>query len=346
MHSKTKIEKIEEVLKKHQAPSFVLAQIKHAIYKEGILDYEKITTLPKSLRTALKSELGDVLSLKNIFETEGGQAHKVLFETRDGQKIESVRMLFRPDDDVHESICISSQSGCALGCKFCATGGIGFKKNLTSEEISDQVLYFRTKYDTGSISFMGMGEPLSNPDNVFDALKTLTDPLLLGISDRKINVSTVGIVPQIKRLNEEFPQVNLAFSLHSPFSKQRKELMPITNAYPIDEVFKVLDERIILTKRRIFLAYILLGGVNDSDEHVKGLVDVIKKRGKHSYLYHVNLIRFHPGPMELFDKPSIARVGKFQEILNKNNISNSLRQSFGLNIYAACGQLYGGYNKK
>ncbi|MBI5465634.1 radical SAM protein, partial [Candidatus Gottesmanbacteria bacterium] len=196
-------------------------------------------------------------------------------------------------------------------------------------------------------SFMGMGEPFSNPENVFEALHILTNKDFLGIGDRHINVSTVGIVPQIRRLTKEFPQVNLAFSLHSPFPDQRLQLMPVTKAYPIDKVFEALDERIKATKRRVFLAYLLLAGVNDTKDHVKALVDLIKKRGPHAYLYHVNLIRFNPGPGETeFNKASRESVDSFKKYLLDNNISCSLRQSFGLNIFAACGQLYGGYQKK
>lgn len=343
-----KLERINKVLAENGFKPFVLRQIQRAIFKEGKTNFTEISTLPLKLRQLLKAKIGEVLSLKKLFEIEGGQAHKVLFETRDAHRIETVRMLFRPDDDVHESLCISSQSGCALGCRFCATGAVGFKKNLTEEEITDQVLYFlQNKFSLGSISFMGMGEPLSNPENVFSALKVLTDKEFFGLSPRRINISTVGIVPQIKKLNELFPQVNLAFSLHTPFLEERKKLMPVTNAYSIEDVMKVLDERILKTKRRVFLAYILLGGVNDTKEHAEGLVKLIKSRGKHSYLYHVNLIRFHPGPSEkTFAKPLSENVERFRTILEINHISQSLRQSFGLKIYAACGQLYAGYKSK
>lgn len=343
----TKIFRIEPLLPEKNK-KLLQKQIKYAIYQKGIDDYEKITTIPKDIRMRLKNNLGDVLSLKNIFEVEGGQAQKVLFETKDGHKIEAVRMLFRPEDDIHESLCISSQSGCALGCRFCATGAIGFKKNLTAEEISDQVLYFKSKgQETDSISFMGMGEPLSNPENVFGALEILTSPDYMGISPRRINVSTVGIVPQIKKLTDRFPQVNLAFSLHSPFPEERLKLMPVTGSYSIDAVMEVLDEHIKKTRRRVFLAYILLSGINDDTEHAKALIDLIKKRGEHSYLYHVNLIRYHAGPTDSeFKETSKEKIDAFRKILDDKNISNSLRQSFGLKIFAACGQLYGGYNKK
>lgn len=346
----TKLEKIAKILPGKNKPLYI-KQIQYAIYKLGIVDFMAITTIPLDIRQKLKEELGSALSLKSIYEQEGGQAHKVLLETKTGERIETVRMLFKPNnDDSYESLCISSQSGCAMDCQFCSTGAIGFKKNLTTEEITDQVLYFMDSRLRGNdkeenISFMGMGEPLANPE-IFEALKILTDKEYFGISQRKINVSTIGIVPQIKRLTKEFPQVNLAFSLHSPYPAQRLELMPITKAYPIEAVMKVLDERIRATNRRIFLAYLLLKGVNDSQKHAQAVVDLIKKRGRHWYLYHVNLIRYNPGPsMVEFKAPTEKTVKNFIEVLDKNNISWSLRQSFGQKIFAACGQLYGGYNK-
>ncbi len=339
MSNPTKIQKIQALLPEKNKQLY-LKLINYAIYKKGIVDYEKITTIPKELGKLLKENLGDVLSLKKVFEAEGGQAHKVLFETRDGHRIEAVRMLFKGE---HESLCISSQSGCALACRFCATGAIGFKKNLTAEEISDQVLYFKSLgFEVDSISFMGMGEPLANFENVFSALRIITGDM--GIGERHINVSTVGIIPSIKRLTEEFPQINLAYSLHNAFPEERLQLMPITKAYPMDKVFEVLDVRIQKTNRRIFLAYILLGGLNDTEKHARELVDIIKKRGKHSYLYHVNLIRFNPGPTTTnFQKSKEEDVNRFKKIIDVSRVSYSMRQSFGLDIYAACGQLYAGY---
>ena len=295
----------------------------------------------------LKEKLGGILTLKNINEVKGGQAHKVLFETRDKERIEAVRMIFHPDDDIHESLCISSQSGCSLGCTFCATGAVGFKKNLTEDEISDQILYFKiNNLKISSISFMGMGEPFANP-NLFEALKIITDPNFLGISPRRLSISTVGLIPGIKRLTKEFPQINLAFSLHSPFPNQRLEIMPITKAYPINNIFDALDEHIKETNKRVFIAYILLKGVNDSPEHAKEIIKIIKERGRLSYLYHVNLIRYHPGPtISQFEKPNKESVNRFMEIIKDAGTNCTLKQSFGIKIYAACGQLYAKYETK
>lgn len=347
----TRVAKIESILNNMNSPPYRLEQIKHAIYDNGIERYSDISTLSKELREELVKELGDkVLSLTNIYEMEGGQAKKILFETGDSQRIETVRMLFEPTDErdyFHSSLCISSQSGCALACKFCATGAIGFKKNLTADEIADQVLYFRQKkLPVGSVSFMGMGEPFANP-NLWDALRILTDKDKMGMSRHKISISTVGLVPGIERLTKEFPQINLAFSLHTPFSGQRQELMPITKAYPIEVVMRAVKDYVLATNNKVFIAYALMEGTNDSLEHAEALVSLIRKQGPKSYLYHVNLIRFNPGPGTMeFKRPSVGRVSKFVEIIEKAGIQVTLRQSFGLDIYAACGQLYGKYNKE
>jgi len=343
MSINSKLELIKIILEMIRAPSYYLDEVRRFIYQKGVLDFVKMTSLPKSVRQTLKTRAGPVLSLTKIGETKSDQAQKILFVTRDGQRLETVRMLFKSKSGDHESLCISSQSGCALGCKFCATGAIGFKKNLTSEEISDQVLYFKAKnLPVKSIAFMGMGEPLANEDNVFAALKIITDPDYLGFSSRRISLSTVGIIPGIRRLMRAFPQVNLAFSLHSPFPKQRLELMPITKVYPIDQVMQTLDEHIRLTNKRMFLAYVLLAGVNDSASHAQELVKLIKSRGKYAYLYHVNLIRFNPGSTVIkFAKPTRDKIDAFRQILRRNDISHTLRQSFGIKIAAACGQLAG-----
>lgn len=346
MPALSRLEKIANIISETKSPSYVLSQIKYAIYKNGVTDYMEISNISKELRIKLRKELGDVLTLKNIHEVEGDQAHKVLFETRDNEKIESVRMTYHSENKIREPLCISSQSGCALGCKFCATGTMGLKKNLSADEIVDQILFFKNSgHKSDNILFMGMGEPFANP-NIFEAIKNIIDPELLGLSQRKISVSTVGLIPGIKRLTKEFPQVNLAFSLHSPFSKQRLELMPIEKAYPLDAVFDALDEHINATNKKVFIAYVLLKDVNDSKEHAQGIVNLIKARGKTAYLYHVNLIRYHPGPAIVeFEKPEKEVVDEFMKIIKESGVNCTLRQSFGVNIDAACGQLYASHVK-
>ncbi len=346
-----RLDKIQTLLESINSPPFRLGQVRHALYEEGVEYYSQISTVPKSMRQLLSETLGDrVLSLTNIFEATGGQAQKILFETQSKQRIETVRMLFRPTkerDTLHTSLCISSQSGCALACKFCSTGAIGFKKNLTADEICDQVLYFlQKKHPVDSVSFMGMGEPFANP-NIWDSLKILTSKDTLGISRHKISISTVGLIPGIEKLITDFPQINLAFSLHSPFNDQRSELMPINKIYPIEDVMAFVQRYVLATNNKVFIAYALMEGINDSSEHAKALIKLIKNQGIKSYLYHINLIRFNPGPgTEEFKKPKSEAINSFMQLLKDGGLSVTLRQSFGVNIYAACGQLYGKYLNK
>jgi len=345
-----KIAKIKEVLSDTKIPKYAFDQIALAIYKQGVTDFNEITTISKDLRSKIieRLETSSTSSLKKISEQQSKQSQKILFQLNSGEKIETVRMLFKPDGKSFESACISSQSGCGLGCSFCATGMIGFKQNLTGEEISDQILYFTSQgHNIHSISFMGMGEPLANADNVIDAINILTNKKYFGISPRHISVSTVGIIPGLKKLSETHPQVNITYSLHSPYPRQREEIMKVEKAFPATDVLTVLDEHINKTNRRVFLGYLLLGDVNDSQKHANDLVKLIRSRGKNCYLYHVNLIKYHPCPSLIkYVKPSDEAVKSFEKVLKINNISYSVRQSFGEDIFAACGQLYGEYTTR
>ncbi|VWU53281.1 radical SAM protein, putative, partial [Hepatocystis sp. ex Piliocolobus tephrosceles] len=196
----------------------------------------------------------------------------------------------------HTSLCISSQIGCSFGCKFCATGQIGIKRQLDLDEITDQLLYFQSKnVYIKNVSFMGMGEPLANP-YVFDAIQFFNNNKFFAISSRRINVSTVGILPGIKKLNDKFSQVNLSFSLHSPFTEERDQLMPVNRLFPFNEVFDLLDDRIAKTGRRVWISYILIKDLNDSKEHAEALCDHICKRPSTiRYLYNVCLIPYNKG---------------------------------------------------
>lgn len=341
----TKFDEIEEFLNLKSEPNYRFTQVVNGIFKQRAGDFEEITALPETLKRELKEKFGPILTLTPIDEKKSHQAVKVLFELRDGERIEAVKMEFKGKKEEWESLCISSQVGCNLGCAFCATGKIGLKRNLTPDEIIDQPLYFHSQGDNiYSISLMGMGEPLMNPAT-FTAIKTLTDKRLFGFSQRRISVSTVGIVPGIKRLTEEFPQINIAFSLHTPFEEQRGELIPISTQYSIEEVMVVLDDHIKKNKRKVFLPYMMLKGINDSPEHLEALKDLIKGRGKIFYLYHVNLIRYNPAPGvgKEFQGSERETIEWFRKELEKARINVTVRQSFGTEIHAACGQLYAKY---
>jgi len=249
----------------------------------------------------------------------------------------------------HRSLCISSQVGCAFKCGFCATGRVGLMRQLDADDISDQVLYFMQRgQKIDGVSFMGMGEPLANP-KTFDALRMLTSPDMFGFSSRRMNISTVGVIPGIVKLTNELPQINLAFSLHSPFTEERNRLVPLNRMYPMKEVFDVLDQRIRKTGRRIWICYLVLQGQNDSEDHARALVQLIKDRPTETrYLYHINLLPYNVARSvpENFLRAEVNSVEVFQRILQENRISCSYRNSFGHGIDAACGQLYAGYEDK
>jgi len=304
--------------------------------------------VPVILRKQLADNLGDnVLCFKAWKIQESTQVSKLLFELEDDNKIEAVHMSFLGGKT---SLCISSQVGCALKCSFCSTGAIGFKRQLTPDEITDQVLYFLQQgRKVDSISFMGMGEPLMNP-KVFEAIEMLTDPNLFNIAQRKLSVSTVGIIPGIERLTKEFPQVNLAFSLHSPFPEQRDELVPANKNYPLNSILPVLEKHALMTNRKIFFAYLVLDGFNDSEEHAKAVISIIAKMDKKiRHLFHVNLLRYNPAygiAEQSYERTEEPNLKRFMNFFSDANIPVTARRSFGVDIDAACGQLFARYSPK
>lgn len=337
--------RIKEFLRKYNYPNFRMNQILNAIFKERISKFCEMSVLPKSLREILVKEFGEsILGIVPLKEQYSEQVTKVLFGISGNEKIETVNMKYKAG---WESFCISSQCGCNFGCKFCATGDIGLKRNLTSDEITDQILCFYLKgHSIDSISFMGMGEALANVQ-LFDALDVLTDPTMFALSPRRLTISTIGIIPSIKKMTLNYPQVNLTFSLHSPFHEQRSKLMPINDRYPLLDVLDTLDEHIRITSRKVYIAYILLPGVNDSIDHAQEVVRLLKGRYKEGRLYHVNLIRYNPtvsSPLK-FGEVNEDDVTNFYKKLKSSGINVTIRSQFGIDIDAACGQLYGNYQK-
>lgn len=342
-----KIKQIENFLDSRY-PSFTIKQITNAIYKQGVKSYTDISTIKKGLREELKDKFGNVLSLKPIAVTKEKQAQKILFETTDKHRIESVRMVYKPNEErkvEHQALCISTQSGCAMGCKFCATGATGFRRNLTADEIVDQFLYFiQENINLDTVFFSGMGEPLNNP-NFFKSLDMFIN--YIGLSQRKLSVSTCGITSGIRNITKEYPQVNITLSLHFPFQRQRESLMPATKKYPLPEVLTALREHVYKTNKKVFLAYVMLSKVNDTEEHAKELCRIINRSGRKNYLFHVNLIKFHEGStLSSFKHSTKEDFRRFCEILESKHINYTIRQNFGSDIEAACGQLYARYASK
>ncbi|CAJ1347201.1 unnamed protein product [Effrenium voratum] len=337
---------LTEFLNLQGEPTWRLQQVLDGVYKAYKTKWHHIDGLPKPLRWRLKERFGRYI---NNFSTkedfEGDSAHKLLLKSlRDEAQVEAVSLQFH----THRSLCISSQVGCAFQCAFCATGKVGLKRQMDADEISDQVLKFLQKgHKVDSVSFMGMGEPLGNP-KVFDALRILTAPDLFGMSSRRLNISTVGVIPGIIKLTEEFPQVNLAFSLHSPFTDERNKLVPLNRMFPMAEVFDVLDQHIRSTGRRVWVCYLLLQGINDSADHARALAQMVRDRPVEArYLYHVNLLPYNVGRAvpDQFRRALPEGIEQFQRILQQNRVSSSYRNSFGHGIDAACGQLFAGYEE-
>lgn len=333
----TKYEAIRRIVSDLGYPEYRFGQISNAIFKQKIKRYDDMIQLPAALRDALEAELGDRVVVFTAAEHSlSKQTHKVLFRAPDGCAAEAVALEYKRG---WNSFCISSQCGCACGCKFCATGGMGFKRNLTADEITDQLLAFLLDGKTlDSVSFMGMGEPLLNPE-VFTALRVLTDAELFGLSQRRLTVSTVGIVAGIRRMTAEFPNVNIAFSLHAPTDDLRSEIMPVNDKFPIAEVFAALDEHIETTNRRVFLAYVMLSGVNDGDAEARALIELIGAHKRYKRLYRVDLIPYNRTSAGRFAASDRARIIRFRNILERAGLNVSVRTQFGSDINAACGQL-------
>ena len=314
-----------------------LSQIDQAVYRDLVLEVDEITTLPTALREDLARHfvLSPMTLKKDALSSDG--TNKFLFETTDEYLVESVLMRHKGD---RLTLCISSQVGCPVKCSFCATGTMGYSRNLTTAEIVGQVLHVNRKLAlTGervrNIVFMGMGEPLINYDHVMDAVAILKDQKKFGIGARHITISTSGIVPRIKDLMERDPQVNLAVSLHAPNDALRTKIMPINNAYPLASLMDMLKLYTDTTNKRIFYEYIMLGGVNDSPLLAHELGTLLR-----GHLAHVNLIPYNPGAGWPDMKASSRnRIMEFQRIVQGYDVPCTIRYTFGQDIDAACGQL-------
>ena len=317
----------------NKKPRYRLGQAKRALFQDLIQNWQEAVVLPLNLREELNKKCPIEISAKTFFSKDKNTI-KTIITLKDGLKIETVLMRHQ---DKRNTICVSSQIGCSLNCSFCATGKMGFKRNLEVWEIVEQVLFFarylkRIKEKVTNIVFMGMGEPFLNYQNVIGAIKILNDKKGFNLGTRHFSISTVGIVEGIEKLAKEELQINLAISLHAPNDKLRSKLMPINEKYPIQKILSAVDDYIKKTRRRVMFEYIMIRNLNDSEEEAKKLVMLMKKP-----LYFVNLISYNP--TGIF-KPSLSlRIKKFKEILEKEGVIVTQRYRFGEDIEAACGQL-------
>ena len=292
----------------------------------GARGYGEMTNLPASLRERLEAEVPlSTLTVKAEARSDDGTV-KTLFETADGRALEAVLMRYR---DGRRSVCVSSQSGCPLTCTFCATGQMKFGRNLSADEILDQALHFRRLETLDHAVFMGMGEPTMNIDNVLAACERLPD---LGVTNRRTAISTVGWVPGIDRLAECEMPIGLALSLHAPNDGLRSQLMPVNDRYPLAEVLAACDRYRARRRRKVFVEYVMLDGVNDLPEHARQLGGLLDPR-----IYKVNLIPYNP--TGAYDGSSPERIERFRAILAEHRLTATVRLTRGRDIDAACGQL-------
>jgi len=293
----------------------------------GAADYDEMTNVPARVRHALAEEVPfSTLEVVHEASSRDGTV-KALFRTHDGHPVEAVLMRYR---DGRRSICLSSQSGCPLTCEFCATGQMRFRRNLTASEILDQALHFRRLEDVNHAVFMGMGEPMLNLDEVLAAARRLPD---LGITHRRTTISTVGWLPGLRRFVDEVAEpVRLALSLHAPNDELRSELMPVNERFPLAELVHQCTKYFALRRRKVFVEYVLLAGVNDRYEQAQELARLLNPR-----FFKVNLIPYNPTGR--FEGSSRKAIAAFRRALEEHGLRATVRLTRGRDIEAACGQL-------
>jgi 23S rRNA (adenine2503-C2)-methyltransferase len=317
---------LEQTLRERGEPAFRARQVWEWTGR-GASGYDAMTNLPRTLR----SELAEVVPFSTLeVETERESRDgtvKTLFRTADGHPVEAVLMRYR---DGRRSLCLSSQSGCPLTCTFCATGAMAFGRNLTASEMLDQALHFRRLTEVDHAVFMGMGEPMLNLDEVLSAARRLPD---LGITHRRTTISTVGWLPGLKRFVDEVDEpIRLALSLHAADDELRSRIMPVNERYPVAEVVAECRRQAENTRRRVFIEYVMLAGVNDAPEQARALAELLGRDH-----FKVNLIPYNPtGP---YEGSSRDRIAAFRHELERGRVPVTVRLTRGRDIEAACGQL-------
>jgi 23S rRNA (adenine2503-C2)-methyltransferase len=324
--SRVDLRLLEERLRDRGEPAYRAAQIWRWAAR-GAGDYAEMTDLPAALRSALATELPySTLTLERQAQALDGTV-KALFRTADGHPVEAVLMRYR---DGRRSLCVSAQSGCPLTCTFCATGQMRFRRNLTASEILDQALHFRRVEPVDHCVFMGMGEPMLNLDAVLEAARRLPD---VGVTHRRTTVSTVGWLPGLRRFVDEVEEpIRLALSVHAASPDLRSRLMPVNERYPLGEVLAECRRYAELRRRRVFVEYVMLAGVNDRVEQAQELGEILDPK-----LFKVNLIPYNPTGM--YEGSSRKAIGAFKAVLDRAGVPATVRLTRGREIAAACGQL-------
>lgn len=323
------LQQLSELCEREHLPRFAASQIARWLYVSHVDSIDSMTNLSLAVRRTLQEryDMGLTAPLRESISADGTK--KYLFATKQGEYIESA---YIPDGD-RATLCVSSQAGCRMGCKFCATGRQGLQHSLSAGEIINQILSIPDSKKLTNVVFMGMGEPLDNTDEVLRAIDILTAKWGFGWSPTRITLSTAGVAKELPRFLDE-SKAHLAISLHNPFHDERAEIMPIEKAYPIREVMDILRRYDFTSQRRVSFEYILMEGLNDSPRHIKELcrlLDGVKCR--------INLIRFHKIPDSPYYSPSEEQMIAFRNTLTAKGIQTTIRTSRGEDIQAACGLL-------
>ncbi|MBN2790504.1 MAG: 23S rRNA (adenine(2503)-C(2))-methyltransferase RlmN [Candidatus Delongbacteria bacterium] len=312
---------------------YIAKQIWNWIYKKNIIDIDLMSDISIKFRELLKEKFNIGLYRLKEKKISSDGTEKFLLELQDGNSIESVLI---PEKD-RLTICISSQVGCKFNCSFCSTGKMGFIRDLTTAEIVEEILYIQKlkQKNITNVVFMGMGEPFDNFDNVIKSAKIINDDNGLAIGSRKITISTFGHIPGIRNYIDLDIRFRLAISLHNPFNDQRSEIMPGNRQYNLEDLFKILREYTKVSNRKVVFEYILLNGVNDSQDHAKELKTLLSKLPS-----KLNLIKYHSNPYTEFSPTTNMQQQKFYNFFQNVNFPVVFRASRGEDIDAACGQLY------
>jgi 23S rRNA (adenine2503-C2)-methyltransferase len=323
------LEELEEIVKERGWPKYTARQLAEWIYQKNVSAFDEMTNLPKKIREVLKSdfEAGLTGHLKVSISTDGTK--KYLYPYGPLKLIETAYI----PEETRNTLCVSSQIGCKMGCLFCMTGKQGFQGNLTAGQIVNQVLSLPERNHLTNIVYMGMGEPFDNLKEVMKSVEIFTSPWGLGMSPKRITVSTIGVVPAMKEFVEH-SNAHLAISLHTPFEDERRKLMPIENVYSLQQLIDTLHEYDFGRQRRVSFEYIMFKGYNDQKRHVNQITKLL-----HGLRARINLIRFHPIPGTPLEGSDDHTIEWFRDELIKKGIKTTIRASRGQDIEAACGLL-------
>lgn len=329
-------DELKEIALKVGLPAFTGKQIAQWMYGRKVRSIDEMTNISKVGRERLKEEYSLGVTLPSTCQVSSDGTKKYLFPVGEGNAVEAVMI---PDED-RKTLCVSSQAGCRMGCRFCMTGRQGFHGNLTAADILSQFIAIDEAAELTNAVFMGMGEPLDNFGNVMRAIEVLTADWGFGWSPRRVTLSTIGVLPNLRKYLES-TRCHLAVSLHNPFPDERAEMMPVQKAWPVQEVIEMIREYDFTGQRRVSFEYTMFAGLNDDKRHADALIRLL--RGLEC---RVNLIRFHKIPDAPFETTPQIIMERFRNRLSNHGITCTIRASRGEDILAACGMLAGEHSRK